>query len=114
MSVSWLDILRDRVAALGAQGVAAEMTAAGQPISRTGVSLVVRGKYPTANTRPVEVKVMTVYGHIVCPFLERQISYAECREHHEADAPTSSQFEMRFWRACQGCRHNHLYRGGLE
>jgi len=95
----WLDLLR---AAVTAPGSSRQKVADALGMSRTAVSLVLDNKYP-AKTDKIALKVMTVYGHVQCPFLGQQISFAACREYHERDAPTSSPFAMRHWRACQRC-----------
>jgi hypothetical protein len=95
----WLKLLRRAVAASSRQQVADEIG-----MSRPTVSLVMAGKYP-AKTDKIERKVMTRYGRVQCPFLETEIGFADCREHHERDAPTSSPYAMRHWRACQNCPH---------
>ena len=93
----WLDLLKERVAASGAGKVADELE-----VSRTTVSLVLNGKYP-ASTEKFATRVIARYSTIDCPFLDREISGAECREFHTREVPTSSGFAMRHWRTCQGC-----------
>jgi hypothetical protein len=95
----WLDILKSRVEASSMGIVADELE-----LSRTTISLVVNGKYP-ASTDKIATKVIARYSTIACPFLEREITGAECRDFHTREAPTSSPFAMRHWRACQGCSH---------
>jgi len=93
----WLELLRKRVADSSMGKVADELD-----LSRTAVSLVLAGKYP-AKTDRIAGRVIDTYARIQCPFLEREISGAECRDFHTREAPTSSPFAMRHWRACQNC-----------
>lgn len=95
----WLDLLKKRVDESSMGKVAEELQC-----SRTAVSLVLAGKYP-ASTEKFATRVIARYARIPCPFLEREISGAECREFHTRETPTSSPFAMRHWRACQGCQH---------
>ncbi len=104
----WLDLLRQAADATSNQAAADALTETARglghncKVSRSTVSLVLNGKYP-AKTDRIELLVMTRYGRVQCPFLETEISFADCREHHERDAPTSSPYAMRHWRACQSC-----------
>ncbi len=93
----WLELLRARVEATSMGKTADELG-----VSRTTISLVLAGKYP-AKTDRLELKVLVRYGRIECPFLAREITFAECRNYHTREAPTSSPFAMRHWRACQNC-----------
>ena len=95
----WLDLLRAKVAETSMGVVADEIE-----VSRTTVSLVLAGKYP-AKLDKIETRVIARYARIACPFLEREISGAECRDFHTRETPTSSPFAVRHWRACQGCQH---------
>ena len=100
----WLELLRQAVAD---SSQAAVSRATG--LSPTAISLALAGKYP-AKTDKVADKVMLRYGRVACPFLQQEITFATCREHHGRAAPTSSPFAMRHWRACQGCPHNTMRR----
>ena len=102
VSHGWLDLLRERVSATSIGAVSREMKAKGYDISTTTISLVLREKYP-AKTDKIETLIVSAYSRISCPFLEREIAGAECREFHTRDVPTSSPYAMRHWRACQGC-----------
>ena len=95
----WLELLRTACAASNNQAVADEIG-----LSRTAISLVLNGKYP-AKTDKIELKVMTRYARVQCPHLAQEITFADCRGYHAREAPTSSPFAMRHWRACQGCQH---------
>jgi hypothetical protein len=106
----WLDLLRSAVAATSTQAVAEALTETAAQlrhsckVSRTAVSLVLNGKYP-AKTDRIELLVLTRYAKVHCPHLQQDIDFATCRQHHTREAPTSSPFAMRHWRACQDC-HN--------
>lgn len=93
----WLELLKNAVNKSSKQAVAAELG-----VSRTAISLVCSGNYP-AKTDKIEKLVIEAYGRIQCPFLQAEISLNDCRNHHEANVPTSSPRAMRHWRACQGC-----------
>ncbi len=94
----WLEILKQQVADRGVVKVAAELGYK----NHTGLSLALNGKYP-ASTRKIETTVLKAYARVQCPFLAREITFAECSDFHTRAAPTSSPLAMRHWRACQGC-----------
>lgn len=96
----WLELLRERADAVGQEKAGEEIG-----VARATVSLCLSGKYP-ASTRRIELRVMTAYGHVECPFLAKRITFSECREHHTKEAPTSSPFAMRHWKACRTCPNN--------
>lgn len=93
----WTELFTAAVADTSAAEVARRLG-----VSRTAVSLIHNGKYP-ASTERFATRVLTVYGRVACPHLQAEIPFAECRAHHTREAPTSSPFAMRHWRACQGC-----------
>ena len=93
----WMDLLRSRVEQTSQANVARELS-----VSDTTISLVLSDKYP-AKTDKIATKVIAKYAVIACPFLEREISGAECRDYHTREVPTSSGFAMRHWRTCQEC-----------
>lgn len=97
--VDWLDLLVCACRDTTQQDVADRLD-----VSRTTVSLVLRGKYP-ASTRKLALRVIECYGRLLCPHLDEPISHQACREYATRAAPTSSPREMRHWRACQGCPH---------
>ncbi len=74
-------------------------------VSRTQVSLVLGGKYPS-RTEKFGAKVVQVYGQVVCPHLVARITMQKCREYHSAPIPTCSPRALRHWKACQACIHN--------
>lgn len=95
----WIDLIRT---ALAAPGASMGTVAADLQLSRTTVSLVLSGKYP-ASTDKIEARVLQTYGRVQCPFLGTELSGAQCADYHQRQAPTSSPFAMRHWRACQQC-----------
>lgn len=105
----WMNLLNDAITAYNAQSKngrggkkkAAELLG----VSRTTVSLIVRGKYIASNEH-VAKKVMAVFAKLHCPHLGVDISHSQCREHSNREAPTTSPRQMKFWRACQSCAHN--------
>ena len=74
-------------------------------VSRTQVSLVLGGKYPS-RTEKFSAKVIECFGNVGCPYLEVRISQKKCREYHSAPIPTCSPRALRHWKACQACVHN--------
>jgi hypothetical protein len=100
----WLDLLRAAVAGSSQAQVARELG-----VSATAVSLLLAEKYP-ARTDKLADRVLLRYGRIHCPYLDEEIAFSACRDHHDRPAPTSSPFAMRHWRACQSCAHNKLRR----
>lgn len=93
----WLELLKRAVDETSQQAVAERLG-----ISRGAVSLLVSGKYPARTDRMARL-ILGAYATVHCPFLEEEISAAACRDYHTREAPTSSPFAMRHWRACQGC-----------
>jgi len=96
----WLKLLTDAVEKSSNQAVADELG-----VSRTAISLVMRGKYP-ASTDKIEALVMDTYSRVDCPHLGESIPITECKRHCSENAPTSSPRAMRLWRACQACPNN--------
>lgn len=73
-------------------------------VSTTSVSLLLSGKYG-ASTAKMAALIVAVLGRVPCPYLQEEISGAQCIEFHGRAAPTSSPYAMRHWRACQTCPH---------
>lgn len=73
-------------------------------VSRTAVSLILAGKYP-GQTNRMAARIMDRYGRVACPYLEREVTPAECARYGR-EIPTASPDALRHWRACQGCEHN--------
>lgn len=98
----WKRLLLARIETLGSiQKVADELGYA-----RPSLSLALNDKYK-GSTEKMEKRVLKVYGQVHCPYLERQISPAECQGYREREAPTQNPAEMRHWRACQNCPRLH-------
>jgi transcriptional regulator with XRE-family HTH domain len=95
----WTELLTNAVTATSKAEVARRLG-----VSRATVSLVANGKYP-ASTEPFATRVLSVYGVVECPHLGEEIAFSKCREYHTREAPTSSPYAMRHWRACQSCPH---------
>lgn len=70
-------------------------------ISRTAVSLLLDGKYPTSTAR-VERKIMNALSRHQCPWSGKWMLDAEC-ESLAAAVPTSSPAAIAQWRSCQTC-----------
>lgn len=95
----WRTILEQAAAGSSRAQVARELG-----VSRTAVSLLLAGKYPGSTDR-MAARVMERYGRVSCPYLEREVTPAEC-QHHAGEMPTASPDALRHWRVCQGCEHN--------
>ena len=95
----WMEILKSKVATFGQAKIAERLD-----VSRTAISLVLSGNYPSKTDR-IAVRVMEAFGKVECPFLKAEISNGECRGHSNAAIPTSSPRALRHWRACQSCQH---------
>lgn len=103
----WLRLLAAAVARRGSkQAVAAELG-----VSRTLVSLVLAGKYHSP-TAMLEGRVLAAYARVDCPWLEAEISRAECAGYRERDCPTNSAEAVRHWRACKTCPVGRRLAGG--
>ncbi len=71
-------------------------------VSRTAISLVLSGKYPSS-TENIAAKVIDAFGKVGCPYLQTNIRQSECRDYNSSAIPTSSPRALRHWRACQAC-----------
>ena len=70
-------------------------------VSRSAVSLVLRGKYPG---RPEKIyrRAEEVYGMLECPFLRKPITFLQCHDYHTREMP-EDRAGVRHWRACKSC-----------
>lgn len=98
---AWMDLLRAAIEKSTMTIVAEQLG-----VSRTAISLVVNGKYPSSTNR-IEAKVLEVFGKVECPYLQTHIRQSECRDYSASSIPTSSPRALRHWRACQACPNNH-------
>lgn len=96
----WMELLKQAVETSTKQQVADELG-----FCRATISQICNGKY-IAKPDNIAKRVMEVYGRIACPHLQTDITQAQCIENRTRPAPTSSPREMKFWRACQSCKHN--------
>lgn len=78
-------------------------------VSRTAISLLASGKYP-GGTDAMAKRIEDVFGRVRCPYLDKELSQAECRNKAEK-MPTSSPAALRLWKACQGCEYNPVKEG---
>ena len=97
----WLDQLRARVESTSIAHVARELG-----YSRTALSLVLSGKYLGDTKRMEQRAAETFNERHHCPFLEREISGAECRLIARKPFNSSSPLAARQWRTCRSCPHN--------
>lgn len=73
-------------------------------VSRTMVSLVVKGTYHGRMDK-FERLVLDALDGFACPHLGSRVTANACRGYALREAPTSSAREARHWRACQACPH---------
>lgn len=109
--MDWLDILRDRVAALGLVAVAKDLGTA-----KSTVSMVVNGKYP-ARTDKIEAKVFAVYGGqtVACPVLGG-IDAAACAANQDRakriGLRAGNPETLRLFKTCSNCPVRGAKQGG--
>jgi hypothetical protein len=99
----WLDLLKKEVVGKGLKQVAKELG-----ISKSTVSLVVKGKYQ-ANTKNIQDRITAIFGNdgeINCPVLER-ISPNRCAETREKakriGSMVSNPETLRLYKTCIKC-----------
>ena len=109
--MDWLDILRDRIVALGLVAVAKDLGTA-----KSTVSMVANGKYP-ASTGRIEARVMATYGGqtVVCPVLG-SIDAAVCAD-NQARAKriglrAGNPQTLRLFKTCSNCPVRGAKQGG--
>lgn len=93
----WMSLLKTAIGNSSKATVALQLG-----ISRTAVSLVVNGKYPSS-TEKIAARVVETFGKVLCPYLNTNIRQSECREYSSSPIPTSSPRALRHWKACQKC-----------
>lgn len=97
----WMELLKEAIKKPSSKKQVADKLG----VSRPTISRVMSGTYG-ADTKNIENKVLDVFGRIQCPHIGADITQAQCKENRTRAAPTSSPREMKFWRACQSCKHN--------
>jgi hypothetical protein len=99
---SWKNVVNQAINQYGSITKVAELL----NVSRTTLSLALRGKYP-AGTENLETKVFETFGEgvgpVECPHLGAEIGTRECRTYRERPAPMSHAAELRHWQACKSC-----------
>ncbi len=109
--MDWLDILRDRVAALGLPAVAKTLGTA-----KSTISMVANGKYPASTTR-IQARVLAVYGGqtVACPVLGK-IDAAVCADNQSRarriGLRAGSPETMRLFKTCSNCPVRGAKQGG--
>jgi len=98
--MSWLELLRAKVAASSQVKVARELD-----LSQSTISQVLKGVY-NASTVHIAARVLDIYGRVRCPHLDREIPGAECIGYRTRPIPTSSHRALDHWAACQACPNN--------
>jgi hypothetical protein len=74
--------------------------------ARPSVSMALRGKY-IGNTTRMAARIFEVFAdRVSCPFLDRDIPPADCRQHREAPIPSGPRSAIDHWRACRHCVFN--------
>lgn len=66
--------------------------------------------YPASK---IEAAVIARYNRFTCPHLGSEITPLECAAYADRPVPTSNTWEVRHWKACQGCPR-HLNREGVQ
>lgn len=95
----WKQLVYARKEQLGSiQKVADELE-----YSRTSLSLALRDKY-IGSTEKLVTRVFEVLSTVECPYLNESITFIQCAEYRERDAPTQNPTQMRHWRKCQSCK----------
>jgi len=109
--MDWLDILRDRVEALGLVAVATDLGTA-----KSTVSMLVNGKYP-ASTHKMQARVLATYGGqtVACPVLGA-IDAAVCAD-NQARAKriglrAGNPETLRLFKTCSNCPLRGSKQGG--
>lgn len=86
----------------GNAGVADQMKNSGAKVSRTQISLVVRGEYK-ASTENIAEKVLAVFDRYQCRYLGTEIDAEACRKANAGDPPTWDPAALDQRRICQTC-----------
>lgn len=96
----WYQLLRDSVNATSNDAVAQKLG-----ISRTTVSLVVRGKYP-ADTKRIAAIVLSALDRWHCPYLNTDITAEDCAAARSGPTPSHDPMRLAHRRMCRTCNHN--------
>ncbi|VVE59858.1 regulatory protein, LacI [Pandoraea captiosa] len=102
----WLVLLRAEAGRTSIQAVATRIG-----YSRTGVSLVLAGKYPGKTDRIAKAALQALEEAVDCPYLGQPLAGHECRANAMAKTPTHNPMKLSLWRACQQCIHNPKFGG---
>lgn len=97
-------LLEQRAQDVSYAQVAREISAAtGESVSRSTISLVVRGCYD-ANPERIYALAAHAYGRVLCPFLLEALALSDCADFQTQPMPEDKR-AVRHWRACQICEH---------
>lgn len=107
--IRWLTLLRTE-----ADRTSIQATADRIGYSRTGVSLVLAGKYPGKTDRIARATLSALEQAVDCPYLGEPLAGHECRASATAKAPTHNPMKLSHWRACQQCIHNPKFGGSND
>ncbi|CAM1655495.1 unnamed protein product [Bartonella choladocola] len=73
---------------------------------RSSLSLARAGKYP-GDTHKLRIAIMeNLTGLVACPYLQKELTAADCNQYRNRQIPTSSRAEVKHWQACQICEFN--------
>lgn len=100
----WKTLLEREVAATSCAAVARKLA-----VSRTAVSLALRGKYP-GGTACMAKRVLEHFDTVSCPLAETPVTRAACTQRQADPMPTSSPAALEAWLTCKRCPrrgHNH-------
>lgn len=95
----WKTLLSEAVAATSCATVAREIG-----MSRTAVSLALRGKYPGGTERMAR-RVVDRYDGVCCPLGEHPITRTACAVRQTEPMPTSCPAALEQWITCKRCEH---------
>lgn len=98
----WRDLLAKAIAdhPRGRTGVAEILG-----ISRTAVSTLHSGKYPSPHTGKMAELIRTRLGRRHCPYLDIDVPHEVCAEWSLSPMPTSAPYALEHWRTCTTCPH---------
>lgn len=97
----WLTLLAADVERSGSKAATARRVG----VSRTAISLALKGTYP-GDTGRLEAKVMAALaGRVPCPHDGTDIARDACAERSSSPMPMSGPAALRAWTACRTCSY---------
>lgn len=95
MSGDWLEILRAEAGKTTLYELGGRLG-----YSKTAISQVLNGRYPSS-TRRIAEKVMMILGGVECPLTNQREPSEKCQEMRNKPMPASSPEALRKWTLCQ-------------